>query len=118
MDTIQEVYVLLFNRITKHPNNYKLTKNICGNIITLDVDHANFLLGLIYNYYVVENNKKNVSELDLVKKATAKSNILSVPYGGKTHDNGKGPDFKNISSKFPTSLMKLICSYMEYISES
>ena len=119
MDTgeVEQIYSLLFDKITKTPTQYKLNKTMCSNVIKLDIDHANFILALIYNYYVVENKKKNVSTLDLVKSASKKSNIVSVPYGGKTHDNGKGPQFENILSKFPITLQQLIAAYMEYISE-
>ena len=93
---VEEVYSLLFEKISKDPNKFKLNKTICSNIMALDIDYANFSLGLIYNYYIVENKKKNVSALDLVKSSSKKSDIVIVPYGGKTHDNGKGPQLSLI----------------------
>lgn len=115
--SIQEVYSLLFDQIKKNPNNYVINKSICLRVKMLPVEYGEFLLGLIYNYYVIENKKLKVSELDLVKSIGKKSNILTVPYGGKTNDNGKAPNFNDISNKFPLALRQLIVAYVKYISD-
>ena len=114
MVDIQSVYNVLLTNITKTPSEYVLTTNICSIINKLELDYANFLLGIIYHYYVTENNRRNVVETDLVKNVTKKSSILTVPYGGKTYDNGKAPKFENLT-KFPLKLKQLIVAYIKYI---
>ena len=113
-NTISGVYSFLFEQIRKNTGKYTLDKNICLKIKMLPEEYGNFLLGLIFHYYIVENKKQKVTELDLVKSVGKKNNILAVPYGGKTHDNGKAPIFDNIQNK-PLSLIQLISAYIEYI---
>jgi len=114
---VQQVYTSLFKEIEKYPNNYILNKDVCLKVKMLTGEYANFLLGLINHHYcIVDLKRTKVSELDLVKSVTKKSNILGVPYGGKTHENGKGPTFTNINNKFPITLKQLIAAYIKYIS--
>ena len=115
INQVSQVYTFLFVQIKKNPNGYAIDKEICMKIKSLEIDYANFLLGLIYHYYIVENKKTDVTLLDLVKSVGKKSNILIVPYGGKTHDTGKGPTFDNILTKIPHSLIQLIVAYIKYI---
>ena len=114
---VSQVYISLFEEIKKYPHNYVMTKDICLKIKKLTGEYAKFLLGIIYHYYcVVEIKRTKISELDLVKSISKKSDILGVPYGGKTHENGKGPTFTNVENKFPPILKQLITAYIKFIS--
>ena len=113
---ISEVYKLLLDSVNKSPFEFVLTKAVCSQINTLSIEYSEVLLGLIFKYYIVENNKTSVTELDLVKSIGKKSTILVVPYGGRTYDNGKGPNFKDFN-KHPVKLQKMIAAYIKLITE-
>ena len=113
---VSQVYQLLLDMVTKSPSTYILTKNICSKINMLPLEYSEILLGLIFKFYVTENNKKNPTELDLVKSVGKKSNILTVPYNGKTHENGKGPKFNDFN-KQPHKLQKIVAAYIKLVTE-
>lgn len=111
---VKQVYKILLEDIKS--NNYTLDVTTCNMIKNLPVEYSNFLLGLIYEFYVIEQKKNHVILTDLVKKTNTKGNTLIIPYKAKTHDNGKGPQFNN-ANRLPLELQKLIVAYINYITK-
>jgi hypothetical protein len=114
--SFDQIYQVLLDQINKNPSEYILTKTICSKINVLPLEYSEGILGIIFQYYIIENNKKNVTELDLVKSVGRKSNILAVPYNGKTHENGKAPKFNDFN-KHPIKLQKLVAAYVKLVIE-
>jgi hypothetical protein len=115
---IPQLYQVLLQEIKNNPTKYQINKKICFNINKLeDSPYPEVLNGLIYHHYIVENKPNQIiTELDLVKRVNKKSNILSIPYGGKTYDNGKGPHYENLSKMTPT-MKQIITAYIMHIGE-
>jgi len=107
---VKNIYKKLEDQITQiTTGNYDLTINICNSIKKLPLDHSMFILGLINEHYVQNCRKKQILITDLVTRSSKKNNTLTVVYKGKTHENGKGPEF--LVDKLPIKLQKIIVAY-------
>ena len=112
----KEVYSVLLDQVKKNPYNYIIDKTICFYINSLEGIYAEVLTSLIFHHYILDNKpNQKITELDLVKSANKKSNMLTIPYGGKTYDTGKGPRFDNLN-KIPSILKQIIVAYIKCIS--
>ena len=109
----KSVYKSLKTEINSNPSGYSLTLTICNNIKKLPLDHSMFIQGLINEHFVINSRKKKIVISDLAVHSSKKNNTLTVAYKGKTHENGKGPEFT--VSKLPIELQKILVAYYNRI---
>jgi hypothetical protein len=124
MEPCQKVYQQLLNNVNSNPNNFQYTNIINQKILKLTNEYLESIMGLIDYHNIIRLKTKNPTitneELNkaLISISGKKSKILSLPYGGKTFDGGKGAQYHDIDehNSMPIDLQKIIVAYIQMIS--
>jgi len=89
---------------------------ICNIINFLPKEHTEILYTLILHHYFVESSTKNTIEsiASTLLPTKTKSKNISLPYGGKTFENGKGAIY--LVEKIPSHLQYVISAYVHVIT--
>ncbi len=90
-------------------------QQICNTINDLPKEHTTVIYVLILHHYFLESSTK-LDQQSIVSSLELKLRSKSLPFNGKTFDNGKGAMYT--VEKLPAPLRHIISAYVHLITNN
>ena len=92
---------------------------ICNTINKFPKEHIEMIYVLIIHHFFLESSMKANQPVDLTMSSLmtdrGRTKSKSLPYGGKTFENGKGAIYT--VEKIPDGLKRVISAYVHIVTE-